>query len=225
MKTKTSFIIFGIIANALVANAQDFTIRPYVGVTTDYILLTGSFDGKSVFLTDKENILVPKLKPSPGFGVLFGVTLGNGAIDFAYHISRMEYTSLADGFSGTSTTHLIRYLGYKGYFKSFIDKKVRLYLDVDLSLAFSHFEKISYLISNQSQYNSANYGGIIFGTGIGSQINLIKNLALNFEILPELYLGTDIRSKNSKRYQIKKFTNFLLVNSVGLNYYFKSNRQ
>ena len=127
MKTKTPFVIIALFAHTLFANSQDFTVRPYAGVSTDYILLTGSFDGKSFFITDNETILVPKLKPSFGFGVLFGVTLGNGAIDFAYHISRMEYTSLVVGFSGKSTTHIIRWLGYKGYFKSFIDKKVKPY--------------------------------------------------------------------------------------------------
>ena len=195
-------------------------LQPYIGISADYILLTGSFDGKSFFQTTDETILVPKLSPSIGFGVQFGVKIGNGALDFAYHISRMEYTSMVDGFSGKSTNHFIRYLGFKRYFNSFEEKKVKPYLDFDLSMSFSHFEKISYSLNNQSDYKSANYGGVIIGAGIGSLINLTKNLALDFKVLPEVYIGTDVKPEGGTDYTIKKFNNFLLINSFGLNYYF-----
>jgi hypothetical protein len=207
---------------ALLLHSQNLTIRPYTGISADYLLLAGSFDGKSYFTTDNEIILVPRLSPAAGLGIMFGIAMGNGAIDFAYHISRMNYTSLEEGFSGKSTTHLIRYLGYKGYFKSFTGKKMRPYLDIDLSIAFSHFENISYSRSNINEVRSANYGGIIFGVGVGSQFSLINNLAIDLKILPEFYIGTDIRSKESKRYEIKKFNNFLLINSIGIVYFFKS---
>lgn len=222
MKRNFYIIAVGFLFLSLSGNSQEIEILPYTGISTDYILLTGSFDGKSFFETDNETILVPKLKPAIGFGVQFGIRMGNGAVDFAYHITRMEYTSLEDGFSGNSTTHLIRYLSYKKYFSSFSGKKINPYLDIDLSVAFSHFEKISYLLYNQSDFRSANFAGVIFGAGLGTQINLTNNLALDFKVLPEIYIGTDIRAKDSKRYEIKKFNNFLLISSVGVNYYFNT---
>ncbi len=222
MKLISTFCFIIMAFPALLLHSQNLTIRPYTGISADYLLLAGSFDGKSYFTTDNEIILVPRLSPAAGLGIMFGIAMGNGAIDFAYHISRMNYTSLEEGFSGKSTTHLIRYLGYKGYFKSFTGKKMRPYLDIDLSIAFSHFENISYSRSNINEVRSANYGGIIFGVGVGSQFSLINNLAIDLKILPEFYTGTDIRSKESKRYEIKKFNNFLLINSIGIVYFFKS---
>jgi hypothetical protein len=160
------------------------------------------------------------LKPAIGIGIFFGIKMGNGAIDHAYHITRMEYASIEDGFSGKSTTNLIRYLSFKKYFSAMAEKKFKQYLDFDLSIAFSHFEKISYPLNNISEIRSANYSGIIFGVGIGSEIELTKNLALDLKILPEFYAGTDIRSEKGERYEIKKFYNFLLINSIGFKYYF-----
>lgn len=222
MKYLFIILAIGLLFNYTTIKAQEIKIQPYTGISADYILLKGSFDGESFFITEEETILVPKLKPAIGFGILFGIKMGNGAIDFAYHITRMEYTSMEDGFSGRSTTHLIRYLSFKKYFITSSEKKLKPYLDFDLSVAFSHFEKISYPLNNKSEIRSANYGGVIFGAGIGSKIDLTKSLALDLKILPELYLGTDIKSEDSKRYEIKKFSNFLLVNSIGLNYYFKT---
>lgn len=224
MKFVQNLITFGFLFFSLSATSQEIKIRPYTGVSADYIILTGSFDGKSFFTTEEEIVLVPELNPALGLGILFGIKMGTGAIDFAYHVSQMEYSSREDGFSGKSTTHLIRYLSFKKYFKSFSDKTIQPYVDIDLSVAFSHFKKISYLINNQAEVRSANYGGIIFGTGIGSQISLSKSLALDFKVLPELYIGTDIRSKASERYEITKFNNFLLISSIGINYYFKNNK-
>jgi hypothetical protein len=222
MKYTFKILAIGFLSFTSTLKAQEIKIQPYTGISTDYIILTGDFDGKSFFITEEETILVPKLKPAIGFGILFGIKMGNGAIDFAYHITKMDYTSMEDGFSGKSTTHLIRYLSFKKYFTTSSEKKIKPYLDFDLSIAFSHFEKISYALYDKSEIRSANYGGVIFGAGIGTKIDLTKNLALDLKILPEIYIGTDIRSEDSERYEIKKFYNFLLVNSIGLNYYFKT---
>ena len=222
MKYLISALAIGLILCSASIRAQEVNVNPYVGISGDFILLEGSFDGESYFTTEEEIILVPKLDPSFGFGALVGFKIGNGALDFAYHYSRMEYTSLEDGFSGKNTTHLIRYLGFKKYFKSFAEKKFQPYVDFDLSIAFLRFEKISYLINSPSEVRSANYGGVIFGAGIGSQMELSKSLYIDLKILPELYIGSSIRSKDSERYEIKKFNNFLLISSIGLNYYFKS---
>lgn len=220
MKIFCMLLASGLLLFSPVSNAQEMKIQLYTGISADFILLAGSFDGNSFFTTEDETILVPKLKPNLGFGILFGFKMGNGAVDFAYHVSRMEYTSMEDGFSGKSTTHIIRYLSFKKYFSSFADRTLKPYIDIDLSVAFSHFEKISYLLYNPDEFRSANYGGVIFGAGFGSQIELTERLAIDIKVLPEYYMGTDIRSKDSDRYEITKFNNFLLITSVGINYYF-----
>jgi hypothetical protein len=84
---------------SLVSNAQEMQIQPYSGISADFIILAGSFDGNSFFTTEDETILVPKLKPDLGFGILFGIKRGNGAIDFA-HIGgfiKVANTMLAQG--------------------------------------------------------------------------------------------------------------------------------
>jgi hypothetical protein len=221
MKLIYNLSITGFLFVSLTATAQELKIQPYTGIAADYIFLTGSFDGESFFTTDDEIILVPKLQSDFGFGILFGFKMGKGAVDFAYHMSRMEYTSMEDGFSGKSTSHFVRYLSYKRHFNTTEEKRFIPYVDFDLSIAFSHFERISYPLNNQAEIRSANYGGVIFGAGIGSQLYLTEKLTLDFKVLPELYIGTDIRSKNSERYEITKFNNFLLISSIGLNYYFR----
>jgi hypothetical protein len=223
MRPKTYQFVLLLIICFSDLKAQETSINAYLGLSADYIMLKGSFDGKSFFQTDSEIILVPALKPSPGFGAFFGIKMSRTAIDFAYHFSKMDYTTMEEGFSGKSTTHLIRYLGVKRYFRTSDKKKLKPYMDLDLSVSFSNFEKISYLHGDKSQFGSAKYGGVIFGVGMGVQIILSNKLALNFEVLPELYIGTDIKSEESKRYEIKKFNNFLLLNSLGICYYFNGN--
>jgi hypothetical protein len=101
--------------------------------------------------------------------------------------------------------------------------KIRPYTGIAADYIFltGSFERISYPLYNEAEIRSANYDGVIFGAGIGSQLYLTEKLTLDFKILPELYIGTDIRSKGSERYEITKFNNFLLISSIGLNYYFR----
>jgi hypothetical protein len=193
----------------------------YIGISADYVLLSGDFDGKSLFSTDNnETVLVPKLDPNIGFGAQIGIMYENFGFDWAYHFSRMEYTSLKDGFSGTSTTHLIRWFGVKCYFNSSKEKRIKPYIDFDMSIAISHFDKLTYLSNNTSDFRSANYTGFVVGAGLGTLAKLTKNLALDLKVLPEYYSGTKIKSKGEPDHSIKKFNNFLLISSFGINYYF-----
>ena len=193
----------------------------YFGISADYVLLSGDFDGKGFFSPDNnETILVPKLSPNIGFGAQIGMIHENLGFDWAYHFSRMAYTSQIDGFSGTGTTHLIRWLGVKCYFNASNEKRIKPYIDIDLSVAISHFDKLTYLSNNTSDFRSANYTGFIIGAGIGTLVKLSKNLALDLKVLPEYYSGTKIKSKGEPDHSIKKFNNFLLINSFGINYYF-----
>ena len=203
------------------SSSYEMTEGGYIGISTDYVLLSGDFDGKSFFSPDNnETILVPRLNPNIGFGAQIGMMYENLGFDWAYHFSRMEYTSLLDGFSGTSTTHLIRWLGIKCYFKSLSGKRIKPYIDIDLSIAISHFDKLTYFTTNASDFRSANYTGFVAGAGIGTLLKISKNLALDLKVLPEYYSGTKIKSKGEKDHSIKKFNNFLLINSFGINYYF-----
>ena len=199
-------------------------LQPFIGVSADFIILTGNFDGQSLFSLPESDqvILVPKLSPGPGFGVQFGIRSKHVEVDWAYNLSMMKYTSLDAELSGTSTNHFIRLLGVKGYLGQSVDKKVKPYIYFDWSLAISHFENLSYLSteSNKANATSANYMGMIVGLGIGLQYNVVKNLAFDLRILPEYYFGTDVKSKGFRDYPIKKFNNFLLVSSIGINYYF-----
>jgi hypothetical protein len=74
--------------------SQETYINPYLGLSADYIILTGSYDGKSFFQTDSKIILVPELKPSPDFKAFFGIKMSRTTIDFAYHFSKMDSTSM-----------------------------------------------------------------------------------------------------------------------------------
>jgi hypothetical protein len=80
--------------------------------------------------------------------------------------------------------------------------------------------KLAYNPSAPLEFKSANYTGMIVGLGAGIQLNLNKHIAIDLRILPEYYFGTDIKSKGESDYAIKKFNNFLLLNSFGINYYF-----
>jgi hypothetical protein len=194
-------------------------VQPYIGISADYIILTGGFDGKSYFQTTSERILVPKLTPSMGFGLQFGARIGTGAVDFAYYFARLPYTSMEDGFSGTSTNHFIRFLGFKKFLSYSAEKMIQPYIDVDLSASVSHFEKISYSFSNPSVFKSANYGGILIGIGAGTLFRLSEHMALDIKVLPELFIGTDVKPKNGTDYNIKKFNNLFIISSFGVNYY------
>lgn len=203
------------------SEVQDIFLQPFVGISSDYIFMAGNFDGKSYFtLPTDEIILVPKLNPAPGFGVQFGIRSKHTEFDWAYNISKMKYTSLKDGFSGTNTNHYIRLLGVKGFFGSSIEKKAKPYFYFDWSMATSHFEKLAYNPTVPSIFKSASYLGMIVGLGVGIQLNPNKHIALDLRVLPEYYFGTDIKSKGERDYPIKKFNNFLLINSFGINYYF-----
>lgn len=197
----------------------------YIGASVDYTILTGSFNGKSYFTLDNNSaILVPKLKPGAGLGLQFGFKGDKIAVDWAYHISRMEYTTLIDGCSGTGTSHLIRLFGIKGFLGTSSEKrikqKVKPYIDFDWSIAISHFQKSAFSTNDTSNFKSANYTGMNIGLGLGTLLNLSQSLAIDLRVLPEYYFGTDIGSRYGGG-QIGKFPNFLFVNSIGINYYFK----
>lgn len=199
---------------------QGLKIRQFIGISGDNLVLTGSYDGKSFFDTETGIILVPKIDPGFGAGITYGFSFGKAVLDFSYHLTRVNYTSLEPGFSGSASIHTVRYLGAKIYLGHDLDRKLKPFIDIDLSVSYTKFGNISYTEGNSTDMKPATYGGIITGLGAGAEYMPGKKLAAVLTVLPEFYIGTDIKAEGSKRYEVKKFSNFMLLNSIGLRYYF-----
>lgn len=200
---------------------QEDVFKSFAGISTDFTLIRGSMNGISFFQTDDEIILVPKVNPGIGFGLSYGFRFNDFTFDFAYCRTTQNYFTEVEGYAGRSSANIIRYLGFKKFISPHDNKIIEPYYDIDLSVVFFHFEKVSHGIHSNVTFNSANYSGVNFGFGFGTLVNLSKKLSLNICILPEYYMGTDIRAKNSERYEITKFPNFFLNGKFGLLYYMK----
>jgi len=211
----------GLFALSIVVKSQAEDVRSYFGITAGYSLITGSFNGSDFFQTDDHIVLVPKIKPSFGMGGVIGIGTNKFDLNIGYFITRSDYTSMDEGYAGKCTTHLIRFLGFTAYLNKYAESTVRPYFDVDLSIATSVFDKIAYSPSNIENPLRAKYGGIIIGMGAGILIKMSDKLALDIRVLPEYYIGSSIRVKGYKFYNIEKFGNFLLQSTVGIKYYFK----
>ncbi len=211
----------GLFALSIEVKSQAVEMSPYFGITAGYSLITGSFNGSDFFQTEDHIVLVPKIKPSFGLGGVIGIGTNRFALDIGYYITKSDYTSMDEGYTGICTTHLIRFLGFTAYFNKYAEGNVRPYIDIDLSIAMSVCDKIAYPLNNIDEPLSARYGGIILGLGAGTLIKLSDKLALDIRILPELYSGSTIRVKGYKWYEIAKFRNFLLQSTIGIKYYFK----
>jgi hypothetical protein len=205
----------------LFCHSQEEEIRAYLGLTADHLFIAGSFDGTSFFQTDEDIMLVPSINSAFGLGGVMGIGSNRFAVDIGYHFSRSDYVTMEEGFSGKYTNHLIRFLGFTKYLSAYSEGKIKPYFDVDLSVTFQQFDKIAYPIYNIETVTSGRYGGIILGVGFGTLFRLSERLSMDIKILPEYYIGTDIRVKGRDWYAISKFGNFLLLSSVGLKYYSK----
>lgn len=219
MKVKTILIIALLVTFSIQGYSQS-KIRQFIGVSGDNILLRGSYDGSSYFSTTNEIILVPRLDAGFGAGIQYGFNLGGGEFSFGYRIEKAGFTTVEPTISGTGTIHLIQFFGLKLFLAHSQEKKFRPYLDIDMTGSVAHFKDIAYTGPTITDLKPANYGGIIFGAGLGGLVMLNSSLALDLRVLPEFYIGTDIKAKGSDRSEIKKFNNFMLLNSIGLNYYF-----
>jgi hypothetical protein len=200
---------------------QSEVMHSYFGISGGYTLITGSFNGSDFFQTDEHIVLVPTIKPSFGLGGVIGIGSNKFALDIGYYITRSDYTSMDEGFSGKCTTHMIRVLGLTKYFNKYAEGNVRPYIDFDFSGSWSRFDKIAYPVYNIEDPLSARYSGIIIGLGAGTLIKMSDKLAMDIRVLPEFCIGTDIRVKGYKWYEIAKFGNFLLQSTIVLKYYFK----
>ncbi|MFH0755657.1 MAG: hypothetical protein V2B15_00025 [Bacteroidota bacterium] len=201
--------------------SQDTEIKYSIGVSAGHLFLAGSFNGKSYFETDESILLVPKIESSFGMGGVLGVAFGGGALETGYFRYRSDYTTMEAGYTGHCTTHLIRIIGINKYFKAYADRRVSPYMDFEMALSYSVFDKIAYPIGQVQDPGPATYGTLILGMGAGTLVRFSERLALDIKILPEYSMGTDIRVKGQDRYSITKFGNFLMHTTFGLKYFSK----
>lgn len=203
------------------ARSQAEAIRPLFGVTAGHFLITGSFNGSDYFRTDDHIVLVPRIKPSFGMGGTIGIGSDQMAFELAYHVTRSTYTTMDEGMPGSCVTHLLRYLGFTRYFNKYSEGTFRPYMDLDLSIAWHLFDKLAYPPNELEDPIPARYGAVIFGFGAGMLIRFSDRFAFDIKVLPEYSIGSSIRVKGFKYYEIKKFGNFQMQSTFGIKYYFK----
>jgi hypothetical protein len=105
------------------------------------------------------------------------------------------------------------------------DKRVKAYWYIlDCTLTYCHFDQVAFtdgIVDGSEKGRSANFSGMTFGGGLGVQCMLTKNLAIDFRVMPELQFVLDLKTKGTKRHEVQKFTNLMLINTFGIRYYFK----
>jgi hypothetical protein len=207
--------------NSYSGRSGNFQLRPFLGISGDFAMIKGDYDGTSYFaLENNEFVLVPKLTPGPGLGLRFGLKFRRGEVDWAYNLVSMKYECINDGLSGTSLSHFIRLFGYKGYIGD--EKKiVKPFIYFDWSIAMTRFSNVSFVGESPVNTKPVTYTGMTLSLGAGLQANAGRNLSFDAMILPGYYMGTDIKTKGEHDTPIKKFGNFILWGSVVVNYYFK----
>jgi hypothetical protein len=202
--------------------SQETVIRPYMGVSAGALIFAGSFDGASYFQTDEDILLVPSINPAWGLGGVVGIRLNNGAGEIGYYYYRSEYTTMENDYSGECAIHLIRVPGITKYLNRYADWRLNPYVDFEMSVSFSVFDKIAYPIGQSELPASGSYGAFILGLGGGTLFRISDQFSLDLKILADYYMGTDIRVKGRDRYEISKFGNLLLQGNIGLKYCFKT---
>jgi len=231
MNMKKYFFTAGLVCVLLPPDcAAQFDLGDYrqnLEISANSIIFAGSYNGDSYFNAGNEAILVPKMKPGAGLGIEYGFGIGsNGGIDFAYRFNASDYTTMYEDISGKATVHAVKLLGLKYYFNPLADKRVKLYWYIfDWTLTFCHFNRIAYtdgIVDDKDvKGRSANFNGMAFGSGLGLQCMLAKNLAIDLRVLPEFQFVTDLKTKGMKRHEVEKFHNLMLINTLGIRYYFK----
>ena len=200
-------------------NSGYLNYRPFLGISANYVLIAGSFDGKSYFAADEETILVPKLEPGFGFGINGGYRFRNFSIDFLYKHSSHN-CSFIDSTAGKAGFNVIKYLGIKSYLGQ--SEVFQPFLDFDLSGAWMRVSNASYLESSPREIKKATYGALILGFGGGIALTFAHKLSFEMEILPAWYIGTNAKGIRKVNYEVQKFNSFKLDISTSLIYYFKS---
>lgn len=216
---KIKLLIFFLLATGSSVWAQDGVKSQYIGLYSDIILIRGAMDGDSWFTTEDEIILVPRADAGFGAGIGYGFRWDQNIIDFAYFFTVQDYFTAEEGYAGRSSHHLVRYLGGKRFTDFSYGNFAEFYTDLDLAVIFSHYEKVSYGLYGSPEYNSANFSALTVGFGGGVMFKLSSRLAFDLRLMPELYIGTDVRAKDSRRYPVGRFLSFMLLSNAGIVYY------
>ena len=212
-------LVAGILFRTGMCNSQTITFRPYLGISANYVLITGNFDGESYFAVDDEVILVPKLDPGFGFGINGGIRFQKSALDFLYKRS-MHNCSFIDSTGGKATFNVIKFIGFKSYLGKV--SAIRPFLDFDFSGAWMRVTHASYLESNLQDDAKATYGSLILGFGGGVEATITDRIHIELEALPAWYLGTDVTGIRKDNYEVQKFNSFKFDISVSFIYYFNA---
>ncbi len=211
-------LIYGqhINAQALKSNKSMWCI---IGIKADYILIKGAFNGEDYFTTDDEIIIVPDINSAPGFGITAGANFRVFSYDFTYYRSVHHYSYIDENFSATCTSNIIRFLGIKGYFNP--DKWFNPFIDFDISGHWITLKKGAIREDAPEKIIPATYGGISLGLGGGVSFQACRQFSLDIGAMASWLVGTDVKARKSKYYEISRFSNMLLNCSLGLTYHFR----
>jgi len=218
---KKNYIVLLLAVAPLLSGVQyskAFTYRPYLGISANYVLIAGNFDGETYFYIDDETILVPKLDPGFGFGINGGIRFQKGALDFQYKRSTHN-CSLLGGTQSRANFNVIKFIGFKSYIGE--SKIIQPFIDFDFSGTWMRVADATYLESSPQVFKRATYGALILGLGGGLAVKFADKISLELEALPAWYLGTDVTGFRKNNYEIEKFNSFKFDVSAALIYYFK----
>ena len=194
--------------------------RPYIGVSVNYVSITGNFDGETYFIVDDETILVPKINAGIGFGITVGIRFPKTAIDLQFKRSTHD-CFLMEEIPSRANFNVIKFIGIKSYIGG--SKHIQPYIDFDFSGTWMNVADATYLVSAPQTVKKATYGAIILGLGGGLALTIADRLSFEMEVLPAWYLGTDVTGFRKNNYEIEKFNSFKFDVSLSLIYYFKGN--
>jgi hypothetical protein len=212
-------ILFPLIVVLHAQDYQAFSIRSYLGVSTYAVFIAGNFDGNSHFPLDNEVVMVPKLSPGYGFGIIGGFRFPKASLDFCY--KRTAHScSFVDNSLGEAAFNVIKFLGVKLYAGN--SPAIKPFFDIDLSGTWMRVTNASFSDVDPDILGKASFGAIIFGLGAGLALEPGKHIGIEIEVLPAWYMGTDVKGILKSDYEVTGFNSFKFDTGICLIYYFKS---
>jgi len=220
--------ISSIFFNSRAQQLADSLFYGYIGVQYYDALLMGHFNGNSYFNPQGEMIGVPKLSNGMGGGIKLGYMLNTFSIELAYiltvhdHATTMFYDSadavISKDTCGKAFVNALKIIDIKAYFNK--GKKVEFYTEFNFGGTWIKVKNVSYAFSDSSKLGDATYGALLLGIGGGIIWCPAKRVGINLGVLPEWYIGTDVKGIKKENYEIEKFHNFRLAFDCGVTYNF-----
>lgn len=222
MKKKILFILFIAFA-AMEVNSQ--TIPEgylgcfYGGLRSEYMNLSGDFNGDTWFVTDAASIFVPEIEPGIALGGQFGVRFRRFSWDLGYQVSTHDYNHV-EGFSGSLNMHNIKFFGITAYLRK-SSGVLNPYIGFDFSGTWININEGAIGInSHEGESGKAYFGGLVTGLGLGIEVIPAKNFSLKIETIPSWLILTDVKGITKDYWEVEQFSGFKINGSVGLYYYF-----